>query len=334
MSLHALVTTKLATALPINGAVTVSALAESTGIDPKDLSRLINHGASRNLFILKGQDQVTHSAKSKAIVTISPLATFVKFALDTFWTAAPFFVTAMKKWPGSQEPTQTAYNIANRTDLSFFEDLAAHEGKAKGFAGSMAFIQSGPELKTDFVLGYDWSQHANGTVVDIGGSTGEIAFKIAEHHPNIDIIVQDRPEVIAHAPQTAHENVQFQAHDFFKTQTVHDADVYFFRMILHDWPTKYCIKILSALKPALKHGARVVLMDAVLPERGVLRPFQERRLRHFDMIMKMLFNAMERDEADWRQLVAEADEEGRFKVVDLIRPAGSQMALIIIEWTG
>jgi ubiquinone/menaquinone biosynthesis C-methylase UbiE len=334
ITLHALGSTKLAMAIPIDGATTVPALAESTGLHPDDVARLVNSGATRHVFRLQGKDEVRHSAKSKAIATIPLLANITKFGLDLMWTSAPFVVPAMEKWPGSQEVTQTAYNIANRTNLSFFEDIAAHEEKAKGFARIMAFVQSNPEVNTKFVLEYDWSQHANGTVVDIGGSTGEIAFKIAENHPNINIIVQDRPEVIAHATPTAHKNVEFQVHDFFAPQPVYGADVYFFRWILHDWPTKYCIKILSALKPALKPGARVVLMEAVLPERGVLRPFQERRLRHFDMIMKMLYNAMERTEADWRKLVEEADDEGRFKVAELIRPAGSQLAFVVIEWSG
>jgi ubiquinone/menaquinone biosynthesis C-methylase UbiE len=334
ITLHALGHTKLAMALPMDGVTTVPALAEATGIHPDDVTRLINTAATRYVFRLQGKNEVRHSAKSKAIATIPLLANVTKFAMDLMWTSAPFVVPAMEKWPGSQEITQTAYNIANRTNLSFFEDIAVHEGRAKGFAGMMAFIQSRPELNTKFVLEYDWSQHANSTVVDIGGSTGEIAFMVAENHPNINIVVQDRPEVIAHASSNSHTNVQFQAHDFFAPQPVHSADVYFFRMILHDWPTKYCINILSALKPALKSGARVVLMEAVLPERGMLTPFQERQVRNFDMVMKMLFNAMERNEADWRKLVEEADDEGRFKVAELIRPAGSQLAFIVIEWTG
>jgi hypothetical protein len=48
-----------------------------------------------------------------------------------------------------------------------------------------------------------------------------------------------------------------------------------------NWSDKYCVKILKALIPALAPGARVLIMDAVLPEIGsndVLLT-EQRRLR-------------------------------------------------------
>lgn len=122
---------------------------------------------------------------------------------------------------------------------------------------------------------------------------GTIAFKLANKYPEMDIIVQERLEIVALADQNARGDVRFQEHDFFATQSVHDANVYFFRWILHDWPNKHCGKILRVLILALKPGARVVLMDTVIPEPSVLSPYQERTIRDYDIMMRELFHARE-----------------------------------------
>ena len=69
------------------------------------------------------------------------------------------------------------------------------------------------------------------------------------------------------------------AHDFNTPQPVKGADIYFFRWIFHDWSDKYVIKVLRALIPALKKGARIVANDKLLPEPGGLSPYQEQALR-------------------------------------------------------
>jgi hypothetical protein len=243
-------------------------------------------------------------------------------------------VDAMQKWPGSQEPTQTAYNIAYDTDLPFFVHLSRDDTKFKQFASAMTFFTSTPAMKPDFAVdGYDWAQHSSDTIVDVGGSHGVIAFKLAEKFPEMKIVVQDRPEVVASAPQKPEMgHVEFQAHDFFKEQPIKGADVYFYRWILHDWSDKYCLLILRCLIPALKKGAKVILMDSIVPEPGTLTPFQEKPIRAFDIMMKGLFNGKERAEGDWMKLVQEADE--RFDVVEVRKPAGSHLSIIVVEWKG
>lgn len=335
VSLHGIVNHEMAAHVPPDGTITVPELAKACGMHPDDVAMIIAHGATRRLFLRDEEGRIAHSAATMALTTVPGLATCAESILNEQWKAAPHVIAAMDKWPGHQEIDQTAYNLAHGTALPFFQYLAADgDGrKAQMFADAMTWFTDRPDLSPDFVLAYDWSQHVNGTVVDLGGSHGSIAFKIAEQCPDMKLIVQDRPEIVNTAPHGVHDNVQFQAHDFFKPQSV-VADVYFFRWIFHDWPAKYCIRILNALVPALKPGARIVLMETIVPEAGICTPYQERGLMHFSMIMKLLFNAKERSIGDWRELVADADEDGRFKLVDVLRPKGSQLGLLVIEWQG
>jgi hypothetical protein len=77
-----------------------------------------------------------------------------------------------------------------------------------------------------------------------------------------------------------------------------------------------------------------VVMDSIVPEPGVCTPYQERQIRNMDITMRMLCNAKERTENDWTNLFDEADEKRRFKVVDILKPAGSLLGFVSVEWVG
>ena len=75
------------------------------------------------------------------------------------------------------------------------------------------------------------------------------------------------------------DRLSFEGYDFFTEQPIRDADVYFFRMIFHDWSDKYCVKILRNTIPPLKAGTRLVINDFCLADPRVLSPFKERNAR-------------------------------------------------------
>lgn len=332
VSLNAMVQFDIASHLPKSGGISVAALAKSCGMHPSDLDMIVRHGLTRRLFLLHPDGTVGHSVFSKAILDVPNLQNYIAGIGGNMPPAIPHILSVMEQWPGSQEEEESAYKLAYGSP--FWKDLEANPQKAREFAGAMTFLQGNPAIETRFVHEYDWAQHATGTVVDVGGSQGEVAFELAKKYPDMKIVVQDRREVVALASMDKPGNVEFQAHDFFEEQPFKGADVYFFRWIMHDWSAKYCVKILQALRPAMKNGARVVLMETILPGPGVLTPYQERMIRNYDIVMKVLFNAKERTEEDWREIIADADDEGRFSVVDVLRPTGSQLGFMVIEWTG
>jgi len=76
------------------------------------------------------------------------------------------------------------------------------------------------------------------------------------------------------------DRVTFQAHGFWTPQPVKDADVYFIRFCLHGYSDDGAIKILRNIIPAMKHGARLVVMDTVLPEPNTVGQSEERLQRY------------------------------------------------------
>jgi hypothetical protein len=71
-------------------------------------------------------------------------------------------------------------------------------------------------------------------------------------------------------PEPVQSKIMLMGHDFFTEQPVKDADVYFFRCTLHNWSDELVVKILKALIPALKLGARVVIQDNGLAPPGTI----------------------------------------------------------------
>ena len=177
--------------------------------------------------------------------------------------------------------TPYGFNIANNTDKTTFDFFEEHPERMSRFKDAMGFLQTFPGLEPSYVLkAFDWASLGNGLVVDVGGSHGMVSIELAKAFPTLRLVVQDLPKVIEDAekkmPAELADRVTLMAHDFFTDQPVKDADVYYFRWILHDWSDKYCIKILKSLIPALKPGARIMFSERCLEPPCTLPPRQER----------------------------------------------------------
>ena len=128
--------------------------------------------------------------------------------------------------------------------------------------------------------GYPWQSLGKATIVDVGGSNGQIACALAQAFPHLQFVVQDVPDVVEHAraPLDLASRAKFDSHNFFEPQTM-DGDVYFFRRIFHDWPDSSVEKNLRQLIPALKPGARVIINDSVCPGPNTVPYDIERAIR-------------------------------------------------------
>lgn len=148
----------------------------------------------------------------------------------------------------------------------------------------MQAFGEGPDITPAFLVdNYPWSSLGASTVVDLGGSNGSVSIAIAQAHPALKFVVQDRADVIEAAkqsklPEDVAGRVDLMAHDFFTEQPI-EADVYLFRYIFHNWPDAYAVKILRQLLPVLKPGATVLVNDHLLPEPNTASLTTEREVR-------------------------------------------------------
>lgn len=121
------------------------------------------------------------------------------------------------------------------------------------------------------------------TEKQVGGSHGFVCVALAKKFPQLSFVVQDLAKTVADGPSKIpdefKDKIEFQAHDFYTEQPVKDAAVYFFRWICHNQSDKYGTKMLQALIPALKKGARVVINDNCLPKPNTADPWDEKITR-------------------------------------------------------
>lgn len=227
---------------------------------------------------------VAHTAASKVLAEMPPLAQCIGFMANEMWPSASRVSDAMQRWPGSEEPNQAGFAIAYGTDVAMLDVVGRDPERAKRMAGAMTFLHSGPANSVQHVVdSFDWRDAAEGLLVDVGGGHGTVAIEIARQLPRISCIVQDLPDVI-HGVEVPGDlrpgdRLRFMAHDFFQEQPVKGADIYLLRWVLHDWSDKYAVRILRNLIPALRKGARVLVSELCLPPPGTLSPYKERSAR-------------------------------------------------------
>lgn len=145
-------------------------------------------------------------------------------------------------------------------------------------------------------------------LVDIGGGNGRdianFANAIQGSHANARVVLQERTEVIdalningSHLPA----QVELMSHNFFDTNPVQGAKVYFMHAVLHDWAQSRAHDILVRVREVMKPGySRLLLFDRVVPEKASEWDVKTAAL---DINMMCNFAALERSEAQWKSLL-------------------------------
>ncbi|CAG8956540.1 hypothetical protein HYFRA_00003929 [Hymenoscyphus fraxineus] len=330
---------KLALKVPLEGEISFVDLAELGGIFEHDLRRIIRFAISHHrIFLEPRKGFVAHSAASKRLAESQILQMVVGLTVDDVWPAQARTVDALKKFGKSQEPNASGFALANHTDLQFYSFLSQYPERAKRFGGVMS--SSSTAGLQALVDKFPWSSlPENGLVVDLGGSQGHVSAFLAEAIPSLRFVVQDLPEVISdtestyRVPEAVANRVVRMEHDFFTAQPLKDVDVVLIRYIFHNWSDEYCIRILRNLIPGLKPGAQILIQDHLMPEPKTLSLAKERDVRAMDMIMLSLFNSREREEDDWKELVAKTDSRFRFESAER-QAQDSASGIIVVSWQG
>ena len=198
----------------------------------------------------------------------------------------------------------------------FFEHLDAHPSHQAAFEASMA---GRADQEADAVVAaYDFA--AFSSLVDVGGGRGILLAAILRN-TNLEAVLFDRPAAIEPARAFLGERASFVVGDFFETVPA-GADAYLLSRVLHDWDDADALRILRVCREAMSAEARLLVVDAILPERAVDQPFAIR----MDLHMLLLLGARERTEAEFRDLLARAG----FELVRAV-PTASPAGLGVIE---
>ncbi|EKM58628.1 uncharacterized protein PHACADRAFT_253095 [Phanerochaete carnosa HHB-10118-sp] len=276
-----------------NGAHVIE-IARASNIDPSKLARVLRLLATNHIFVEVVPDVFAHnrisscldtgksvkaildSPETKHVDTVGSVAG-VGHVTDEAMKSGGYLQEALfdQKFARSQEPNETALNIAFDTKLPVWEwyEQKGNEHRRQRFGIAMEGTKQA--VPPNAILeGFDWKDlNEDAVVVDVGGGIGSQSMTLAQNHSHLRFVVQDRDPVVKDAVQfwdgqlpgaLKSGKVTLQAHDFFAPQPVRNASVFLLRNIMHDWSDKYCLHILRHLRDAAAPNTRLLVVDSLI----------------------------------------------------------------------
>jgi O-methyltransferase domain/Dimerisation domain len=206
----------------------------------------------------------------------------------------------------------------------FFDHLGGDPDRAAAFQASMA--DRAQREAADVVAAYDFGGLRE--LVDVGGGSGVLLEAILRATPALRGVLIDRPEAVTRARARLADagladRCECVVGDFFEAVPP-GADAYLLSRVIHDWDDAEAQRILTTCRDAMPVDARLLLVEAILPERAQDGPEAVR----MDVHMLMLFSARERTQAQYARLLAEAGFELARAVA-----TGSPAGLSVLEAT-
>ena len=160
------------------------------------LKSIVRMAMTNTLFSEPAPNTVTHSATSALFVENENVYAWATYLCETSAPTAAKLVEASVKWPGSEKRNEAAYNIAFKTDLPFFDDIALDPEKTKRFARYMKNVTTseGTDIK-HLVAGFDWAGLGTSTVVDVSNPSHHRTFALLEVHISFRLVDQQAMQV-------------------------------------------------------------------------------------------------------------------------------------------
>jgi hypothetical protein len=298
-------------------AKTVETLAPELGADPTLLYRLLRGQASIGLlqedtsrgFVLTDKGELLRSDHPQSLKPMARLEEGPQhYAL---WKHLPAMVRDGKQNAFMREFGCMAFKHAQEN-----QDYAE---RFKQAMTSYSAVQSAWVLEA--LRGYDLSGIR--AFCDVAGGYGHLMCALLLANPGLRGIVFDLPEVVEDIHElwatklALQQRCQYVAGAMF--EAVPKADAYSLKMILHDWNDAECVKILSNIRKVADRGARVFIVEHIVPKHHV-----PHFSKLFDIHMMCWGTGQERTEAEYSSLL----ERAGWKSTGSHYPANRQMGII------
>jgi O-methyltransferase domain/Dimerisation domain len=292
------------------GPRSAAAVADAVGADPAQLKRILRGLALEGVLSEEpdGSFALTPLGECLRDGVEGSMRAMLIVRAELYYRAAAGLLPSVKN---GVTPFEHVYGER------FFDYLGTHPEQEAAFHGSMA-VRAAQEAAA-VVDAYDFD--AVDTLVDVGGGTGITLAAILDAAPLMRATLVDLPGVLPRARERLGERAECVAGDFFERVPA-GADAYLLSRVLHDWDDADALRILATVRAAMPAWSRLLIVEAILPERAHEQPAAIR----MDIHMMVLLGARERTEAEYRELLAAAG----FEVARVV-PTGSPAGLGVIE---
>jgi SAM-dependent methyltransferase len=277
-------------------------IAERVGLDADALDRMLRLLAAHGIFVRTADGRYAHSAASRLLKTDEPgsLRSYVRMG------GMPAFRDKFTDLGRTAREGQGRHNMG-----SLVEYFAAHPEEAAIF--NTAMVSKSRTVLPAVAAAYDFGAFA--TIADIGGGRGHLLKRILERTPRTRGILFERQHVIADTEPAP--RLELVGGDFF-ADALPAADLYLLMEVLHDWNDADATAILAAVRRAARPGARVLIVEILLPDTPGPHSGKTR-----DIIMLAVTGGRERTQAGHAALLAAAGFE-----LTRVLPTDSEYALV------
>jgi precorrin-6B methylase 2 len=175
-----------------------------------------------------------------------------------------------------------------------FETLSKDPDGAARF--NMAMQRWTEQVAGDVVEAYDFSSVES--LIDVGGGTGTLVAAILAANPHLRGAVFDLPAGLKDTEgylrsAGVSDRCEVVEGSFFES-VPSGFDLYVLKSIIHDWSNEQSVAILSSCRAAMDDGARLVLVERLMPERAA-ENVRDRRATFIDLHMMVMLGGRERN---------------------------------------
>jgi hypothetical protein len=229
-------------------------LARAIRADPGSLGRMLRLLSDYGIFERRAEGY-THTPASRLLRSDHPqsLRSYTRMiGLPWFWGSYQHMETAVR----------TGKPVSHLVvPEGLWAHFASHPQEARLFDEAMTGKAQGDVAAVG--SSYDFSRFA--TIGDIGGGRGHLIAAIVKANSKVRGVLFDLPPVVQSAQNIASERLKLQAGDFFK-DPLPVCDAYLMMEVIHDWNDEDAAEILSAVRRAAPEGAKLLLIEVLLPE--------------------------------------------------------------------
>ena len=274
---------------------TAEELAEATGAAAPPLYRFMRTLAGLGLFTDDSEHRFSLTPLGQPLRTGT--AGSVRGSVLTL--GGDIFTRALDHLHYSVQTGRTSFEKAFGVPL--FDWLASHPAEASMFSETMVGLHGAEPPAV--AAAYDFAEF--GTIVDVGGATGNLLSTILGCYQKPRGILFDLPHVVADAPELISarglaNRIKIESGSFFEN-VPSDGDVYLLSHVIHDWSEPQCLTILGNCRRAMQPNSRLLIIEMVLPTGNA--PHFGKML---DIIMLAVPGGQERTEPEYRALLDKA----------------------------
>jgi hypothetical protein len=272
-------------------------LAKETGTHARALHRLMR--------LLAGLG-ILRTERDGQRFSVSPLGEALKSNAPGYARETLLVLAGEIGWKGFGEYMYSLESGKSGFEKAFgmpaFDYLSRHPEDAANFTKAMIGVH-GDEPPT-IAEAYDFSGF--GTIVDVGGASGNMLVEILKRYPGPRCVLFDLPHVVRDAPERFRavglaERFRAEGGSFFDSVPAF-GDAYVISHVIHDWSEEQCLTILRNCHRAMKDDAKLLIVEMVLPEGDEMHPG-----KLLDLTMLVLPGGEERTAAEYAALLDKAD---------------------------